>query len=184
MELLLVDLSQLRALALPGIKLTPGRVITARVAATGADGRGALSIAGGRIAATLPAGVRTGQELRLVVKEVSADRVLLAVQADAPAPDAEQSAPADEGPGAGGNRGSSASHVLELRYEAERLGSIDLRFEVYAGDLRVLVGMASAGAAASANAAAGELRDALAHATNREVQVSVSATHPPLDLYA
>ncbi|MGA2470952.1 MAG: hypothetical protein ABSG64_09710 [Solirubrobacteraceae bacterium] len=178
MDPVLVDVALLRGLATGGLKLAPGRVIMARVVSNDGSGRGELAIAGGRLSATLPASLRAGEELRLVVQNISAGRVLLHNE---PAPQPQQE-PLQDADG-GGGAAATPMHVLELCYDAQRLGPVDLRFELHAGALRVVVGMASAAALASATSAADELRGALAGASGLEVGVSVVARRPPLDVY-
>jgi hypothetical protein len=187
MDPILLDGAQLRALTVPGLTLTPGRVIAARVIEAGGV-RGQLAIAGMRVAAALPSGVRAGDELRLVVKDVSAERVVLQLQAQtsASAPPAEpREADAEED---GGESGPAAtpSHVLALRYETRNLGPIDLRFELHGRDdaLSVTVAMRDAPAVEHARANVVELSDALARPGRSDVAVSITAQPPPLDLYA
>lgn len=74
-----VDLRALRAMLTPEIRIAPGRGLMARVVATGPSGRGSLSIAGLLIDAQLPAAVRAGDELRLLVTDVNEQRVLLTI---------------------------------------------------------------------------------------------------------
>jgi hypothetical protein len=76
---LAVDLRALRVLVGPDIKIVPGRAVMARVVQAPAGQRGSLSIAGYLLEAELPDNVRAGEDLRLVVREVSAERVLLAI---------------------------------------------------------------------------------------------------------
>ena len=76
---LAVDLRALRVLVGPDIKIVPGRAVMARVVAQQPGGRGSLSIAGYLLEAELPESVRAGEDLRLVVKDVTAERVLLAI---------------------------------------------------------------------------------------------------------
>lgn len=79
---LAVDLRALRTLVGPDINIVPGRAMMARVVNTDpAAGRGSLSIAGFLVEAELPKDVQPGQDLRLVVRDVSAERVLLTVTA-------------------------------------------------------------------------------------------------------
>jgi hypothetical protein len=96
----------LRVLIGPDIKIVPGRAVMARVVQAPHGQKGSLSIAGYLLDAELPDDVQAGQDLRLVVKDVNAERVLLAItdplegeqsQQAARAPDSErapQSAPA------------------------------------------------------------------------------------------
>jgi hypothetical protein len=79
MQPLAVDLRALRTLVGPDIKIVPGRAMMARVVVAEPGGRGSLSIAGLLLEAELPSNVRTGDELRLVVRDVNAERVLLAI---------------------------------------------------------------------------------------------------------
>jgi hypothetical protein len=186
MDPILVDAAQLRTLRLPGLALTPGRVIMARVAETGEGGRGQLAIAGGRIGASLPSGVRAGDELRLVVREISSERVVLQIQADAPpaTPPADPRDVDDEGEAPGGAPGTPI-HVLVLRYETQSFGSVDLRFELHAGDaLSLQVGMATAAGLARARENSEDLRATLDRALAGDVAVTVTQRRPPLDLYA
>jgi hypothetical protein len=91
---LAVDLRALRVLVGPDIKIVPGRAVMARVVqAQQPGGRGSLSIAGYLLDAELPSSVHTGDDLRLVVKDVSAERVLLTIsdaREESPAPQAQQ----------------------------------------------------------------------------------------------
>jgi hypothetical protein len=98
----------LRVLIGPDIKIVPGRAVMARVVQAPPGQKGSLSIAGYLLDAELPDDVQAGQDLRLVVKDVNAERVLLAItdplegeqsQQAARAPDSErapQSAPAQQ----------------------------------------------------------------------------------------
>jgi hypothetical protein len=187
MDPILIDAAQLRTLRIPGLALTPGRVIMARVAGIGEDARGQLAIAGGRITAALPPGVRTGDELRLVVKDLSAERVVLQIQAEAPAPaPASPQAPRQgDGEGeTGGGETTTPTHLLRLSYQTQNLGPVGLRFELHpAGALSVRVEIASAVGLARAKRSADGLRAALVRASSGQVDVAVGTPRPPLDLY-
>lgn len=90
-----VELRVLRTLLTPEIRIVPGRALMARVVTAGAAaGRGSLSIAGLLLEAELPENVRAGDELRLLVTDVNAERVLLTI---APEHDAAPGAPASSG---------------------------------------------------------------------------------------
>jgi hypothetical protein len=180
MDPILVDVTQLRALQLPAINLTLGRVIAARVIEADLAGRGLLSIAGARIAASLPPGVHSGDELRLVVREVSPERVVLGLE---PPPQPPQEGVAEREAHAG-RRGAPTSS-LALRYDTPSLGPMDLRFDLYAGDaLSVTVSLEGEGNQALARAHASELQSALARALGSAVGVTVTGPRPPLDTYA
>ncbi len=77
---LAINPQALRVLVGPDIKIVPGRAVMARVVqGQQPGGRGSLSIAGYLLDAELPESVQTGDDLRLVVKDVNAERVLLSI---------------------------------------------------------------------------------------------------------
>jgi hypothetical protein len=154
--------------------------------------RGALSIAGALIEAELPKDVKAGQDIRLIVKEVTPERVVLTLAdpsavAPAPAPvqlpgggairitDDEQSG----GQGSGGE-----SRTLALRYDAPTLGAVEFRLLLDPASLRVAVELPAGDSFDRAQAAAADLRDALSAAVDRPVSVTVSARRDPVDVYA
>jgi hypothetical protein len=192
MEPLAVDLLLLRALETPGLRIVPGRALMARVVQADGAGRGALSIAGLVIEAELPKNVRTGQELRLVVRDVSGGRVLLSLSDQEPvaAPPASVLLP-----GGGGVRvsereaspagaGADGVHTLALRYDAPTVGAVDLHFRLDAGSLQVAVTVAAGEPLQFATAAADSLRQALSDTVERTVSVTVEGRYEPLDVYA
>ena len=81
----------LRVLVGPDIKIVPGRAVMARVVQAAPGQKGSLSIAGYVLDAELPEDVQTGQDLRLVVRDVSAERVLLAITDPREAEQSQQS---------------------------------------------------------------------------------------------
>ncbi len=91
----------LRVLVGPDIKIVPGRAVMARVVQAPPGQKGSLSIAGYLLDAELPENVQAGQDLRLVVRDVNAERVLLAItdphQGD-PASPTHQAPPAEQAP--------------------------------------------------------------------------------------
>ncbi|MGO9959950.1 MAG: hypothetical protein ACLP50_28895 [Solirubrobacteraceae bacterium] len=191
MQPLAIDLQLLRSLLVPEMRILPGRALMARVVVADANGRGTISIAGYLLDAELPKSVRTGQELRLVVRDVSPDRVLLGLTHDQ-----EQSAPSTavalpgggsiavtERDGDGGGQSAPGSHALTLRYDAPALGAVDLRFELDPASLRVNVAVSSS-ALAQSQASAQGLLEALAGAVGQAVSVTVSARREPLEIYA
>lgn len=190
MEALTVDIALLRALETPDLRLAPGRAVMARVV-TQDGGRGQITIAGAKLDAQLPSSLRAGDELRLTVKEVTADRVVLsmsqpaaaAAEAQAPLPSRpdETDGSADDGESAGDG---PDTHSLSLRYPAPALGPVDLRFDLDEGSLRITVALAPGEPYAAAQAAASQLRASVGDATNRSVTVSVVPRREPLDVYA
>ncbi len=113
-----------------------------------ADGRGTLNLAGIPLEAELPDNVKAGDELRLVVRELTPDKVVLAIQDDAVSRTASahrwSSAPRVPMPHGGSLQvtdrdAASAScrqdgtHTLTLRYDAPTFGPIDMTFTLDAG---------------------------------------------------
>lgn len=194
MDPIAVDIRLIRAVLGGELKVVPGRAMMARVVAADGFGRGRLAIAGAVIDAELPQHVRAGQELRLIVRDVSAHQVVLGIS-DQPAGVA---VPAAELPGGGvlrvteeeaegsalGAGGSPGSQGLSLRYDAPVLGAVDLRFELDPGSLRVRVAVPPGRPLSLAQARADQLRDALTAGVGRPATVTVSPRHEPLDVYA
>jgi hypothetical protein len=191
---LAIDLRLLRDVLLPDVRISAGRMLAARVV-TAENGRGSLSIAGYLIDAELPHNVRPGQELRLEVRDVSAERVLMQI-ADPNHP--AQPPPAMQVPlpgggaltvtekGAGGATGdpAAAGHTLSLRYDAPVLGPVDLRFHLGAATLTVAVAARAGVPYERAQATAQALRQALQGTVDHAVTVTVSARRDAVDFYA
>jgi hypothetical protein len=89
---LAINPQALRVLVGPDIKIVPGRAVMARVVQAPPGQKGSLSIAGYLLDAELPESVQPGQDLRLVVKDVNAERVLLTIS-DPHDPDQGNQAP-------------------------------------------------------------------------------------------
>ena len=197
-----MDIRLIRAVLGAELRVAVGRGLMARVVNVNPGGRGTLSIAGVPVDARLPPGVQAGQDLRLVVRHVSPEQVVLGISQEAGAA-AVQAESAVELPGGGRVRVTerdadsesdrratapgSGRHVLALAYDAPALGTVDLRFELDAQSLRVNAALAAGAPAASANEAAEELRDALSEALGgggRTVTVEITPRREPLDVYA
>jgi hypothetical protein len=198
MQTFAVDLALLRDVLLPGVRIAPGRALMARVVAA-ESGRGSLSIAGYLIEAELPTHVRSGQDLRLEVRDISAGRVLLQIAdpghaAPPPPPPAEVPLPGggtltvaerdEQGDSSASRSGGEGAHSLALRYDAPALGPVDLRFELAPGSMRVGVTVAAGDSLQRAQADADTLRAALAAALGHAVSVTVSPRRDPIDVYA
>jgi len=204
MQPLSIDLRLLAELPGAGLRLTPGRGLMARVMQADGSGRGALNIAGLVIEAQLPRDVRPGEQLRLVVRHIDAQRVVLELprdpgQAGASAAGASPVAPAavplpgggslrvadqEDGQTGGGGGAGSRPDTISLSYDAPTLGTLDLRLELGRDGLRVSVAAPAGAALELARSRASELREALARASERPVAVTVAARREPLDLYA
>jgi hypothetical protein len=188
-----VDIRLIRAVLGSELRIVPGRGLLARVVSADGNGRGALSIAGALVDAELPEQVQAGQELRLVVREVSESRVVLSLADQLPPPPPAPvelpgggSLRVNEEDEPGGPAGAAApgSQRLSLRYDAPSLGPVDLRFELDAGSLRVVVALTPGEPLQLGEEGADQLQAALRTALNRAVSVTVAGRREPLDLYA
>ena len=207
MQLLAIDPRILRTLVGPDITVVPGRAMMARVVAANPGGRGTLSIAGYLLEAELPEEIQTGMDLRLLVRDVTPERVVLSVADDHaptdPAPAARDPAPAPTPsaadiavplPGGGtvrvtdrearGGGRSSDSGALTLRYETRALGAMDLRLQLDPASLRVTVTVSRGTPLELAQSGSEELRQALSAELRRTATVTVLPRHEPIDLYA
>lgn len=204
MPVFAVDLSLIRDVLLPDLRLSVGRGLMARVV-TAQDGRGSLSIAGYLIDAELPKGVRAGQDLRLEVRDIDAHRVLLQIAEHAGGAEVPSSAlppgtppppiplpggahvrvneDQGESGGSAGRRGGGAQ-ALSLTFDGPGLGPVELRFELDPATLRVTVAMTPGAPLQSGAQAAETLREALAASVERSVAVAVRPRRQSLDLYA
>jgi hypothetical protein len=90
---LAINPQALRVLVGPDIKIVPGRALMARVVQSAPGQKGSLSIAGYLVDAELPENVQTGDDLRLVVRDVNAERVLLAITDPDQTPPTHQTPP-------------------------------------------------------------------------------------------
>ncbi|HJS95239.1 MAG TPA: hypothetical protein VJ741_13330, partial [Solirubrobacteraceae bacterium] len=100
MEPIAVDIRLIRAVLGAELRVAVGRGLMARVVNVNPGGRGTLSIAGVPVDARLPPGVEAGQDLRLVVRHVSPEQVVLGISQEAGAA-AVQAQSAVELPGGG-----------------------------------------------------------------------------------
>jgi hypothetical protein len=193
MDVLAVDLLLLRSLQTPELRLTPGRALMARVMRADPSGHGALNIAGVVIEAELPKHIRAGQDIRLVVREVSAEKVILSLSHDAPV---AQPPPASV-PLPGGGRlrvtdhekspaepGKAERHTLTLRYDAPTLGPLDLHFELDPTALRLTVTLPQGESFQRATTQADALEQDLHANLDRAVSVTIAPRREPLEVYA
>lgn len=191
---LAVDLLLLRTALAPEIRIAPGRAIMARVVTADGAGRGALSIAGAVFEAELPKQVRAGEDLRLVVRDVSGDRVVLQLADQSPPPLASPAPIPLPGGGAlkvleheqhgGGSASADGRDVLTIRYDAPNLGPVDLRFDLRPGSLHVSATLGAGEPLRRAQADAVALREALQSELDRPVSVQLKARYEPLNVYA
>jgi hypothetical protein len=195
MQSLAVDTSLLRSVLATDIKLTVGRELMVRVASVTGEGRGVLSLAGMLVDAELPSSVHAGEELRLQVRELSPERVVLAIREDAQQPVAAPVEPPRVPlPGGGSVKvterdaggllaAGDQTHTLTLRYDAPSLGPIDLHFTLSTGALALTVAVAP-GAYETTDDGSQQLQTTLTDATERPATVTVIARREPLEVFA
>lgn len=207
---LALDLKVLRAVLASEageLRLDVGRLLMARVAAIGEDGSGTLALAGALLEAKLPEGLSVGQELKLAVRELTPDKVVLAIQDEQAQSQAQAQpeipvvppfapfVPMPHGgtlrvqertrPRSRSTRRPDGSHALSLRYDTESLGAIDMRFLLGpGGGLKLSITVQAGAPLRSASAAAQTLEAALTNTISGPVTVSVSGRHEPLEVFA
>jgi hypothetical protein len=198
MQPLAIDAALLRAVLTPDLKLTVGRELMARVAALTGDGRGTLNLAGVPLQAELPDNVKAGDELRLVVRELTPEKVVLAIQDDAgqaqpppPFVDAPRvpmpqggSVQVTDRDATSAQRGQDGTHTLTLRYDAATFGPIDMTFTLSSGALRLTLTVPQGSSYAAADGASQGLAERLTAATERPASVTVSPRREPIEVYA
>ena len=173
----------------PELTLRPGTSIVGRVLSRGAD-HGVLVIAGVPLTAQLPAEIgKTGETLRLLVSDVTPERVTLQLEQVLPPGGQPAPLPADrprvavqEQPRKVLVDGEERSTVA-ISFQSPALGRLDLRLEV--GGTRVRAGVeAPPGRSYElADAAAARLQASLHAGTGLEADVRVTPRREPLDLY-
>ncbi len=193
-----VDIRLIKAVLGGELRIAPGRALMARVVTADGLGRGSLNIAGAVIDAALPNDIQAGQELRLTVRHVSAERVELSLSGQGlPTAAAGDAVPlpgggtlrvterdTSDGGGGSGSGDGADRHSLALLYDAPMLGAVDLRFDLDSGSLRLSATLRAGEPYQGAVHGAGELRDALTEALGRPVTVDISPRREPLDVYA
>jgi hypothetical protein len=156
--------------------------------------RGLLMIAGSALAAELPDEVQAGDTLRLRVTETSPERVVMRLVGETPAQQQPTAVPVplpggqqaeirvDEREGEGRRAGEQAA--VAITYRSPQLGALDFRLALEGGSLTARVKAARGAPHELASRQANELRDALARATGKPVQLTIVPRHDPLDVYA
>jgi hypothetical protein len=197
MESMAVDLNLLRAVMTPDLRLDIGRLLMVRVASIEPDGRGVLSLAGMLLEAELPEGLSAGQELKLEVRELTPQKVVLAIQNDASQPAIPLiaalivpmplggSLSVQERQPSGSTQLPDGSHSLKLRYDAPSFGPIDMHFTLDAkGGLRLALVVPTGESLASAKQASQSLLGSLTQATDRQTSLSITPRYEPLEVFA
>jgi hypothetical protein len=189
---------------LPDLPLSQGSVLPGRVLAR--DGAlGTLLLAGVRVTATLPDGVRDGDTLRLRVQEASAGRLVLKVveplQAAPAAPALTQDLsaltplalpggavarlyvePDDEA--AGPRSPDGMGRTVFLRYDSPVLGRIDVAVSLTGAAVGAAVQVSGGDPVRAARAGAVTLQAALAAAADRPAHVRILPRDETVDLRA
>jgi hypothetical protein len=184
-----VDALLLRA-QFPELTLRPGATLVARVAAR-AESHGVLVVAGLPLTAQLPDEVAAGDTLRLMVTEVSAEKIVLRLE---PPPSAVALPPTatppggpelrvEERPRRRGGAGSDDASVA-LTFSSAALGRLVLRIDVGTGTVSVDVVAPAGRPYELADRHAGELRAVLERQLGGRAVVSVKPSREPVDFYA
>lgn len=191
-----VQATLIRDVLAPDLTLTIGRELMVRVAAVTPGGSGSISLAGVLLDAQLPEAVKVGDELRLVVRDLTADRVLLQIQPqqDAPPPLALVFGALEAATGSAllqvrerssrsGTPGGRRRHTLTLRYNAPHAGEIELRFVLDGSGLRLTLTVPPGLPFELASADAEQLAVTLAEAAGCAATVEVRPHHEPLEVF-
>jgi hypothetical protein len=188
MQPVAVQLLQLQAM-MPEVTLRPGQTLVARVAERH-DHKGILMLAGKPIVAELPENVRAGDVLKLAVKDISADKVIMQmreaqetqqpqqnnlVPLSVPFPDGHPAHINFDDAKSGGEDREHAFHAVALTYESPALGPINLRIGMDPNAVMVEVRIAAGAPLEIAKAASELLSESLTQRTGRPAAVSV---HP------
>jgi hypothetical protein len=194
-----IESIQLSALLLrqqaPELVLRLGSTIAARVIERHGS-RGLISIGNAVLTAELPEQVNAGERLRLLVHDATGDKITLKIAeeqaqqpqqthafASVPLPNGGSArlAVQEDGGTEDGGRGGKA---VSLTYNSPALGSLRFRLLLDPGAVSATVYAARGVPLDMTEAAADELRDALAEVTGRPAQVRVAPRDDPVDLYA
>jgi hypothetical protein len=184
---------------MPDVTLRLGQSLVARVADRHGD-RGILMIAGQPIVAQLPDGVRAGDVLKLSIKDVSAEQVVMQMHEGREAAQAAQQGQpqvplafpgqppshviVDDQASGGNGDGEGDVAAIALTYDSPALGAMNFRIGMDASNVVVEVRMTAGGPFEAGSAAAGILRAALAEATERTAQVNVAVRPGSFDVSA
>ncbi len=193
MEALSVNLQMLRSMMVGDLRLSVGRVLAARVASVEGNGRGTITLAGVLLDAELPKGLKAGQEISLQVRELTPEKVVLAMHERPPMLDQPVTMPMPGGgtieireqqESAGGGDGGPDRHMLTLVYEAPSLGAVVMTFVLDPASLKLELALSPGQPLDRANDHAGELQTALSAALQRTVTLSIVQRREPVEIYA
>jgi hypothetical protein len=175
------------------LKLSVGRSLMARVATIDENGRGTITLAGATLEAELPKELQAGQEIRLMVRDLTPERVVLQLQDQPPAMAQPVTTPLPGGgtievrrrdqSGAAGAAGGDV-HTLSIVYDAPALGAIEMSFALDPSNLRLQLTLAAGEPFELAQAASDQLSQALSAALAQQVSVVVRSRYEPVEIYA
>jgi hypothetical protein len=174
---------------MPDVTLRMGQSLLARVAERHGD-RGILMIAGQPLVATLPENVRAGDVLKLAVRDITAEQVVMQMHEGKEAAQAQQGSQnavplafpgqppsqiiVDDQAGGGDGAGEGDVSTVAVTYESPALGAINFRLGMDGSRVAVEVRVAAGAPLEVASAAAEALRERLAAATDRAASVTVA----------
>jgi hypothetical protein len=193
---------------LPDVTIRVGGSVMARVASKG-ENHAVIVIAGIPVTAKLPPEVPAGATLKLLVQEVTPERVTLQIDPQQPAGPAPQAAPptavstpnpvignvpaapqslpakveVEEPPARRRGADGEPADVVSLAFTSPALGRLDLRLELRGDRLLTEITTPAGRSHAIATEGAERLRATL-EAAGLDATVKVRPRHQPLDLYA
>jgi hypothetical protein len=179
--------------SMPDVTLRLGQSLLARVAERHGD-RGILMLAGQPLVAQLPEHVRAGDVLKLAVRDITAEQVVMQLHEGKEMAEAahqgQEAAPVavpvpfpggppaalyvDDQSSEGEGAGEGDVSAIALTYDSPVLGPINLRLGMDATAVAAEVRVAAGAPLELATAAASALRDALAAGTERAATVTVA----------
>ena len=182
---------------MPDVTLRLGQSLLARVAERHGD-RGILMIAGQPLVAQLPENVRAGDVLKLAVRDITPEQVVMQMHEAKEAAQAAQQPFVPVGfPGqppsrivvdddSAASEGSSEGEAsaIALTYESPVLGPINLRIGMDASAVVAEVRVGAGAPLEMAQATASVLRDRLAESTERAASVTVAPRPGSFDVSA
>src|ERR1700742_520024 len=156
MQPVAVQLVQLQQI-MPDVTLRVGQTLVARVAERH-EGKGILMLAGKPLVAELPENVRPGDVLKLAVKDISADKIVMQMREGQdtqqlqqnnviplaiPFPDGRDAHINFDDAQSGGDEREQTFHAVALTYESPALGPINLRIGMDPNNVMVEVRIAA-----------------------------------------
>jgi hypothetical protein len=184
---------------MPDVTLRLGQSLLARVAERHGD-RGILMIAGQPLVAQLPEQVRAGDVLKLAVRDITAEQVVMQMHEGKEAPQAQQQGQSaiplafpgqppsqivvDDDSSGSDAAGEGDVSAVAVTYESPALGAINFRIGMDGARVVCEVRVAAGAPLEVASAAAEALQSALAAKTERAAAVTVAPRVGSFDVSA